>query len=473
MQTLRRLVPFLVVLSLIISTAACASPTPTDEPATEEPAAEEPVVEEAATEEPAAEEPTEEEPASDESAPEEVIELRVAWWGSQNRHDRTVQAIKLFEEQHPNIKVTYEFAGWDDYWPLVKTEAGGGNLPDVMQMDYEYVAEWVGNGLLKPLDDYVATGVLDVTDVAEDGLSWFIEDGKLYGVPLGISPEAWVLDLDAFEKAGVEVPQQDWAWDDFEETAQEIHDKLGIWGNNIQISHIQNWESMLLGYGESVYGLDGKSLDFTDEPVIEFFNMILRLQDAGAIPTREEEVEYLTSDASPFVQGEAAMTWIGGSNLLIGLWETAGLDRNLKLTHIPRPEGGQPSVYIRPSMSFSVSAHSQHPEEAAMFVDWFIHSVEANEILMAERGVPVSKAVRDGLKAQLERAQLEVFEYIDRVEADGSPRPNPSPPGHGDIRANVYYPELVDPVLYGLLTPEEALENFRVAATAVLEAENE
>ena len=44
------------------------------------------------------------------------VELRVAWWGSQDRHDRTIKAIELFQQKNPNIKVTYEFAGWDDYW---------------------------------------------------------------------------------------------------------------------------------------------------------------------------------------------------------------------------------------------------------------------------------------------------------------------------------------------------------------------
>src|SRR5690242_4474688 len=38
------------------------------------------------------------------------IELRFAWWGSQDRHDRTIKVIQLFEQQHPNINITYEFA---------------------------------------------------------------------------------------------------------------------------------------------------------------------------------------------------------------------------------------------------------------------------------------------------------------------------------------------------------------------------
>src|SRR5215213_9879032 len=30
--------------------------------------------------------------------PGETVELRFAWWGSQDRHDRTIKAIQLFEQ---------------------------------------------------------------------------------------------------------------------------------------------------------------------------------------------------------------------------------------------------------------------------------------------------------------------------------------------------------------------------------------
>ena len=36
------------------------------------------------------------------------VELRVAWWGSQDRHDRTIKAIELFQKKYPNIKVGTE-----------------------------------------------------------------------------------------------------------------------------------------------------------------------------------------------------------------------------------------------------------------------------------------------------------------------------------------------------------------------------
>ena len=89
---------------------------------------------------------------------EDQIELRMTWWGSQKRHDLTIQVIELFQKMHPNIKIVYEFSGWRDYWTKLTTQAAGGNLPDIMQHDYARISEWVSRGLLLPLDGHVQSG---------------------------------------------------------------------------------------------------------------------------------------------------------------------------------------------------------------------------------------------------------------------------------------------------------------------------
>jgi multiple sugar transport system substrate-binding protein len=42
---------------------------------------------------------------------EDQIELRIAWWGSQSRHERTIKVIEMFMQEHPNITITYEPSG--------------------------------------------------------------------------------------------------------------------------------------------------------------------------------------------------------------------------------------------------------------------------------------------------------------------------------------------------------------------------
>src|SRR6266496_4524937 len=53
----------------------------------------------------------------------EPVTLRFTWWGSDARHQRTQQVIKLFEAKHKNITVKGEFKEWNGYWDSLATSA--------------------------------------------------------------------------------------------------------------------------------------------------------------------------------------------------------------------------------------------------------------------------------------------------------------------------------------------------------------
>ena len=111
------------------------------------------------------------------------------------------------------------------------------------------------------------------------------------------------------------------------------------------------------------------------------------------------------------------------------------------MNHLPRPDGGNSANYVKPSMFFSITSQAKEPEAAAMFIDYFTNNVDANEVLFAERGVPISSEIRDALKPELGKAQLEMFEFLDRVVEDSSPIRPPDPVGHADIINNIYSPK--------------------------------
>ncbi|NLX08154.1 MAG: extracellular solute-binding protein [Chloroflexi bacterium] len=401
---------------------------------------------------------------------QETIELQLTWWGSQTRHDKTIAVIEMFEAEHPNIDIIYEFSNFTDYWTLLSTKAASGSLPDVMQHDYAYLAEWALRGQLMPLDDFIADGTIDLSNVAQSVVDSGKIDGQTYGVSLGANSQAFILDVDAFEAAGLELPSPDWTWTEFEEVVTQIHDELGIWGFGTLLDDEALWKSLLIGHGEWAFSDDGTELGYEDDqPMIDHLNMILRLQETGGIPTIEEEIEFDTTgpEGSPLVIGKSAIQY-QWSNQVLAVANAAGPERHFKLWHLPRPEGGQSSNYVKPSMFFSIPASAEHPEEAAMFIDFFTNSLEANEILAAERGVPVSAPVRDHLLPNLDPVMAETFDFLVRVEADSSPVPPPDPPGYADLRLNVYGPQFVDVVRFGEMSPEDAVAFFREEANRIL-----
>jgi len=402
------------------------------------------------------------------------VELRVIWWGSQDRHDRTIKVIDLFQKKYPNIKMTYEFVAWADYWTKANTQAAGGNLPDLMQHDYAYIAEWTTRGLVIALDDLVKSGALDLSDVSPELLDPGRIGGKLMAVNLGSNSQCWNLDVDAFKKAGVDLPSSTWTWTDLENLAIALHNKLGIWGMGSGLGDEQLWGAVYLSLGQWRYSADGTKIGYTDDkPWIDYLNMMLRLEKAGAIPTRAEDLANYRGksvEMQPIVPGKAAMGY-HWSNQLVAVWKAAGDNRNLKLHPLPRVTGGKSANYIKASMFWSITAHSKNPKEAAMFIDYFTNSTEANDILFAERGVPIAAKVRDYLKPKLGRSQVEMFDFVTNVAKDVQPCPPPDPPGHLDIVNNVLHPMVIDPVMFGKLAPDKAAALLREEANKILAAQ--
>jgi multiple sugar transport system substrate-binding protein len=251
-----------------------------------------------------------------------------------------------------------------------------------------------------------------------------------------------------------------------------LHSKLGIAGAGAELGDIQLWKSLQLGYGQWAFTPDGKALGYSDDQrTVDYFKMVMRLQDAGAATSQQEDIAQHRSsnvESRPIVTGKSAMEYFH-SNQLVAVWKTAGDARRLKLNPLPRGKGAtQSENYLKPSQFISISSQSKHPKEAAMFIDFITNDVEANKILLGERGVPISPRIQEAIKPLLTPAQLESQNYVSQIEQIGSPLPPPDPAVQNKLDQNIYLPQLVDPVLLKQIAPEAAVAQFRKDATALL-----
>jgi multiple sugar transport system substrate-binding protein len=156
------------------------------------------------------------------------------------------------------------------------------------------------------------------------------------------------------------------------------------------------------------------------------------------------------------------------SNQLVAVWSAAGKDRKLKLQPLPRSQGGKSENYFKPSQFISITTQSKNPKEAAKFVNFITNDIEANKILLGERGVPIAPAVLEAIKPLSTPSQVEVLDYMTRIEKDVAPLPPPDPAAQPKLIDNIYNPQLRDPVLLGRAKPEDAVPAFRKEATALL-----
>ena len=463
------LVPLLVIFSMLV--IACSTPgttgTPTngtdgspaaaDSPAADSPAAEgSPAVDGS--------------PATDQASGD-AINMQIAWWGSQDRHDRTIEVLNMFMEEHPNVNLTWEYAPFSDYWTRLTTQAAGGNLPCLIQQDYAYLGEWVDRGQLMPLDQFVEDGTIDTSNIDEAYLAGGRLNGQLYAISLGTNSLSLVYDPAMFEQAGLEYPGPDWTWDEFEQVMSQLHEQLDTYGMSVGLTDLSALSLWLKQHGQTLYNEEGTALGYEDDQLfVDYFTMLKDWMDQGLIPTREFEVSQgsVGIEDNIIVRQEAPMAYMW-SNQIVAVTSAAG--RPLEAGLLPKPNVANAELgqYLKPSMFWSITANcpEDQAQVAAEIINFFTNDLEANDVLLAERGVPISSEVRQYLQPKLEAAQQEAFEVVSLVEEQGSPLDPADPPGHTEIVSEVYVP-LMDQMLYGQISPEEAATQFREQANAIL-----
>src|SRR6266571_4715301 len=107
--------------------------------------------------------------------------LQVAWWGGNDRAQRTQQVMDLFSQKNAQWKFTSQFSDFFSYWDKINTQAAGGALPDIFQMDMRYIGQFSSKGLIADLAKQ-ADGPLNLKDFDAGLLEQGRISGGLYGI---------------------------------------------------------------------------------------------------------------------------------------------------------------------------------------------------------------------------------------------------------------------------------------------------
>ncbi len=388
----------------------------------------------------------------------EAARLRMMWWGSQERADRTNKAIAAFKTVKPDVTIAGEFAGWSDYWPRLATQVAGRNAPDIIQMDYRYIFEYARRGALAPLDDYLGKG-LKIDDFGKPNIDSGRVDGKLFGINLGVNSSTVIYDKAAWEKTGAKAPSLGQTWEEFAENAIAFgkkKSKPGYFATADASGLEPSFENYLRQKNKALYSNDG-GLGYEPADVTAWFKMWADMRKAGGcVPADVQALDQLNIESNPLTTGKAA-TAFAHSNQFVGY---QALNKSkLELTAYPKISASGPSGhYLKPSMLVSVSANSANIESAVAFSNFLVAVPEGVDLLGVERGVPASSAMRDQLTAKLDGVSKAMVEYIAAVTPIAGPLPISPPQGAGELAFVLQ--RVSQEVSFGRITPEQGGERM-------------
>ncbi|ANY09257.1 hypothetical protein AFB00_26815 [Pseudonocardia sp. HH130630-07] len=398
-------------------------------------------------------------PTTDLTLSTEPVTLRCAWWGSDNRHERTFKAIEAFQRRYPNITVRGEFNEFGGYWNRMATAFAANDAPDLLQNDELYVRSYADRGALFDLGALSAQ--LDTSQYPETALDTGRVQDVLYALPCGTGARTIVTNVAVLDRLGMDLPDDlTWTWDDLRAFGEEINRRSGgeVWGIDrlsIDTHNIAVWARQ---HGADLYDEIGNVI-LPPELLAQWWGYLRELTDSGASPPPSVQVESLTATLSqlPIVNGSAVMTGMF-SNEITGV-QAAAPDTELRLLRFPRTRGSDRiGLFYKPSMYWSVSAASEHPAEAALLLDFFSNDTEATDILGTERGAPPNSAVLDRLRPTLAPPARQASDYEQALQplvGEPSPLTPPGASGSGSI-AQRYYTN----VIFGSSTPEQAAAGF-------------
>ncbi len=360
--------------------------------------------------------------------------LRYIWWGNPDRDRRTRAMVALYEKKTSGVTVDAETYGWNDYWTKLATQAAGGNLPDVIQMDYRYIFEWARRGQLADLTPFLGTD-LHMENFDKNVLDAGKVDGKLYGISMGANSITIIYSVDKLKAAGVDAlpDTSKWTWDDYRKMGMDVKGKLpkNVWFTANMGQNEPILQCFLRQRGKDLYTEAGQ-FGFDASDLGDFWNYWMQMQTDGLTPPPDVQAQDKNGplETTMIATGRSVFDFTN-SNQLVAHQKLSKDKEDLAM--VPNQAGLKPGQYLKPSMFMSQRANSSVPHQAAKFINFAITDLDAADILQIERGVPSDSKVIEHIAPSLSPTEQLILNYLKLVSTHVGPLPPAPPKGAGEV----------------------------------------
>lgn len=385
----------------------------------------------------------------------EPTEIRIGWWGNDDRAARTLQVIELFMQAYPEITVIGEpNGGTSDHFQIIDTQLAANSAPDIYQLggNWPDYAEY-----LEPLNGYLGEQLLINTPETFDQSALIPAtdaDGNLYAISLGTNTLILAYNKTMIETAGVALPADNMTWEEMLDYGRELkaalpEDVAPFVDNGTNTANYLSY--FYTQQGTDLWTLDdgGKSYA-TVESAQAWIQLWADMRAEGLIPDADTTAIYGETgpDNSALVAGKAAIGLIW-SNQLAGY--QAAMTDELGATTLP--VGGEDSYVIQMSQYLGMNKDSQNKEAAALFINFFVTSPSAGAVLQTNRGIPSSPVVREATAVGASKTDAEVYRIYNAV-ADRTIPQGPNLPNDQEFVNELQL--IGQQVAFGQSTVEEA-----------------
>ncbi len=406
---------------------------------------------------------------SDITAPDSKLDpctIRFSWWGGDDRHQATNEAIQLWNKIHPDIKITAEYGGWDGWTEKVSAQLSGGTAPDVMQINYDWLVSFSPDGKgfynLRQLDS------LDLSQFDNDVLSFGEVDGILNAVTVSVSGRAMFYNSEIYKRFNAEYPS---TWNELLALGEKFSQEE-IYPIDLDIQSGGTAWYLAVVYvqqktGREFLSMDGE-LGFTEDDIKLALDFYKQLEDNHVIRTvdvrTDEDGSAALYQSPEFIDGRVAGVLEWGSS--VGKYEMALPEDVLETGVLLSDDNGNNSGWlIKPTVMYAISKDTEYPDESAEFMNFLLNDEKCAEILGTTRGIPSSHIAEKALESSGKLVGLaqecdELLENADTVTIS---------PYMELQQMKDFYNTAIEKVSYGKADTAEAAHEMYISITEYLE----
>lgn len=295
------------------------------------------------------------------------ITLQVSVWLGDAEFQAMEELGARFTESHPNVQI--EYINIVDGGPFGRDKLqqmiAGGTPPDIMMLNTGQFEAFGSRNALANLDERIAAESYDTSIYWPAAVEGCKIDGKVYGLPKDISDHVVYLNTDLFGAAGVELPANEWTWDDFREIARQLtvdtdgDGAVDQWGTSL-VNGVWSWGGFVIPNGGQILNDDRTECLLNTPEAIAALEVYF-----GYLTTDEVSVPPGTLPQTPgaFDQFNSGIT----AMQMAGPWFRPGLVENepfkWTIRLYPRP-GAEAPTSILYTDQWSMSSETENADEA-------------------------------------------------------------------------------------------------------------
>lgn len=291
-------------------------------------------------------------------------------------------AVKKFEETHPNIKIEIQQQTYEDAVEKYITASLGGEAPDVMRVPNDRLGDLAKLDLITPLDQYISVDAIeDYVPMAINAMKY---KGKIYALPASYDSIALIYNKDMLASKGYDQPPQ--TLEELVEIAKALTygDKYGF---VMPITNPYWWFPFQYGFGGEIFDENAKPM-IDSQASIDATNFLFDLERVhGVMPKGGVDKNLMLA---LFTEQKAAMIATGPWN--IGDIESADINYGIA----PLPMNSDTQRYCAPLVGvkgYVVSKSSSHKHEAYEFIEFLTSHEITKEFALVSDTLPSIKSV--------------------------------------------------------------------------------